>query len=72
MPGRRRTGAGTGGRGVDPSDLDEFNPRLGAALIADGRVYAGPTVYAGQVTLRPAIVDTFVDVLHQLIDDLMN
>ncbi|MEV6849679.1 pyridoxal-dependent decarboxylase [Actinoplanes sp. NPDC051411] len=66
--------------GVAPSDLDDLNRRLGAALIADGRVYAGTTVYAGQVALRPAIVnwrtgpadiELFVDVLHELIADLM-
>jgi glutamate/tyrosine decarboxylase-like PLP-dependent enzyme len=62
------------------SDLDDLNRRLGAALIADGRVYAGGTVYAGRVALRPAIVnwrtttadiDLFVDVLHELVADLM-
>jgi glutamate/tyrosine decarboxylase-like PLP-dependent enzyme len=67
--------------GVEPSDLDDFNRRLGAALIADGRVYAGTTVYAGRVALRPAIVnwrtgpadiELFVDVLHELITGLLN
>jgi glutamate/tyrosine decarboxylase-like PLP-dependent enzyme len=65
---------------VPAADLDAFNRRLAAALIADGRVYAGSTVYAGQVALRPAIVnwrttpadiDLFVDVLHELITDLL-
>ena len=67
--------------GVAPSDLDDLNRRLGAALIADGRVYAGTTVYAGRVALRPAIVnwrtgpadiELFVDVLHELITGLQN
>lgn len=65
--------------GLDDDELDAFNRRLGAALIADGRVYAGATVYAGRVALRPAIVnwrtttadiDLFVDVLHELVERL--
>ncbi|MCM4078837.1 pyridoxal phosphate-dependent decarboxylase family protein [Paractinoplanes hotanensis] len=60
-------------RGV--ADLDDFNRRLGAALLQDGRVYAGTTVYDGRVALRPAIVnwrtteadiDLFVDVVREL------
>ncbi|WP_127507124.1 pyridoxal phosphate-dependent decarboxylase family protein [Actinoplanes solisilvae] len=64
-------------RAVPPgvSDLDEHNRRLGAALLADGRVYAGTTVYDGRVALRPAIVnwrttaadvDLFVEVVREL------
>jgi glutamate/tyrosine decarboxylase-like PLP-dependent enzyme len=41
--------------GVD--DLDDLNRRLGAALLADGRVFLGTTVYAGKVALRPAITN---------------
>lgn len=41
--------------GVAEADLDELNRRLGAAIIADGRVYFGTTVYAGNVAFRPAI-----------------
>ncbi|MCY1140889.1 pyridoxal-dependent decarboxylase [Actinoplanes sp. Pm04-4] len=57
------------------ADLDDFNRRLGAALLADGRVYAGTTVYDGKVALRPAIVnwrtteadiDVFADVVLEL------
>jgi glutamate/tyrosine decarboxylase-like PLP-dependent enzyme len=43
--------------GVPDADLDELNARLGAALLADGRVYAGTTVYEGRTALRPAIVN---------------
>ena len=43
--------------GVAPEGLDELNRRLGAALLADGRVFAGTTVYDGKVALRLAIVD---------------
>ena len=43
--------------GVPESDLDDLNRRLGEALVEDGRVYAGTTVYRGMVALRPAIVN---------------
>ncbi|HEY0493235.1 MAG TPA: pyridoxal-dependent decarboxylase [Candidatus Dormibacteraeota bacterium] len=37
------------------TDLDDLNRRLGQAIIADGRVYFGTTVYGGKVAFRPAI-----------------
>lgn len=43
--------------GVGDERLDELNRRLGEALLADGRVYAGTTTYRGKVALRPAIVN---------------
>jgi glutamate/tyrosine decarboxylase-like PLP-dependent enzyme len=43
--------------GVSEAELDELNRRLGAALLEDGRVYAGTTIYEGRVALRPAIVN---------------
>jgi glutamate/tyrosine decarboxylase-like PLP-dependent enzyme len=61
--------------GVPEAELDEFNRRLGEALLDDGRVFAGTTVYGGRVALRPAIVnwrttdadiDLFVDVVREL------
>jgi glutamate/tyrosine decarboxylase-like PLP-dependent enzyme len=61
--------------GVPDSDLDELNRKVGAALLADGRVFAGTTVYGGRVALRPAIVnwrtteadvDLLVDVVREL------
>nr|WP_296070689.1 pyridoxal-dependent decarboxylase [uncultured Actinoplanes sp.] len=61
--------------GVPPEALDDLNRAVGAALIDDGRVYAGTTVYEGRVALRPAIVnwrtterdvDLFVDVVLDL------
>jgi len=61
--------------GVPEEDLDELNRRVGAALLEDGRVFAGTTVYGGRVALRPAIVnwrttetdiDLFVDVVREL------
>ncbi|MDQ6918565.1 MAG: aminotransferase class V-fold PLP-dependent enzyme [Candidatus Dormibacteraeota bacterium] len=42
-------------REVAEADLDELNRRLGAAVLADGRVYFGTTVHAGMVAFRPAI-----------------
>jgi hypothetical protein len=42
--------------GLAEGDLDELNRRLGQAVLDDGRVYFGTTVYAGKVAFRPAIV----------------
>jgi glutamate/tyrosine decarboxylase-like PLP-dependent enzyme len=56
--------------------LDALNRRIGEALLADGRVFAGTTVYDGVVALRPAIVnwrteerdvDLLVDVVLELV-----
>jgi len=61
--------------GVPEAELDDLNRRVGAALLTDGRVFAGTTVYDGKVALRPAIVnwrtteadvDLFVDVVREL------
>ncbi|HEX6679362.1 MAG TPA: aminotransferase class V-fold PLP-dependent enzyme [Gaiellaceae bacterium] len=41
----------------DEVALDELNRRVGAAVIEDGRVYFGTTVYRGHVCFRPAIVN---------------
>ncbi len=43
--------------GTPEADLDDLNRRLGAAIVADGRVYMGTTVYDGKVALRPAITN---------------
>jgi glutamate/tyrosine decarboxylase-like PLP-dependent enzyme len=43
--------------GVPEGRLDELNRRLGAAVLEDGRVYFGTTVYEGRVAFRPAIVN---------------
>ncbi len=57
------------------AELDALNVRLGAELLADGRVYAGTTRYRGVVAFRPAIVnwrtteadvDLLVDVVREL------
>ncbi len=60
---------------VTGQELDELNGRLGQAILQDGRVYAGTTVYKDQVALRPAIsnwrttaadVEFFVEVVREL------
>jgi glutamate/tyrosine decarboxylase-like PLP-dependent enzyme len=43
--------------GVAEDELDELNERLGQAVLDDGRVYFGTTVYGGNVAFRPAIVN---------------
>jgi glutamate/tyrosine decarboxylase-like PLP-dependent enzyme len=43
--------------GYPVEGLDELNRRLGAELLADGRVYVGTTVQRGMTALRPAIVN---------------
>jgi glutamate/tyrosine decarboxylase-like PLP-dependent enzyme len=56
--------------------LDDLNRAVGEAVLADGRVFAGTTVYDGVVALRPAIVnwrtgeddvDLLVDVVRELV-----
>ena len=39
------------------NELDDLNRRIGAAVIADGRVYFGTTIYASKVAFRPAITN---------------
>jgi glutamate/tyrosine decarboxylase-like PLP-dependent enzyme len=62
-------------RGVPEDELDGLNRRLGEALLEDGRVFAGTTLFEGKVAFRPAIVnwrtheadvDLLVDVLSEL------
>lgn len=62
--------------GIDDAEaLDELNRRIGQALVADGRVYAGTTRYRGVVAFRPAIagwritereIDLLADVVAEL------
>ena len=56
-------------------ELDALNRRLGEAILEDGRVYVGTTVYRGHVAFRPAVVnwrtteadvDLLVDVVREL------
>jgi glutamate/tyrosine decarboxylase-like PLP-dependent enzyme len=64
---------------VPEADLDELNRRLGKALLADGRVFAGTTTYEGRIAFRPAIVnwsteegdvDLLIDVLLELLEGI--
>ncbi|HZD78616.1 MAG TPA: pyridoxal-dependent decarboxylase, partial [Actinomycetota bacterium] len=43
--------------GVPEERLDDLNRRLGEAVLEDGRVHFGTTVYEGRVAFRPAIVN---------------
>jgi glutamate/tyrosine decarboxylase-like PLP-dependent enzyme len=61
--------------GLSEPELDEVNRRLGEALLDDGRVFAGATMYGGRAALRPAIsnwrttaadLDLFVEVVREL------
>jgi glutamate/tyrosine decarboxylase-like PLP-dependent enzyme len=61
--------------GSPEGELDQINRRLGQAVIADGTVYFGTTVYAGKVAFRPAIanwrtterdVDIILEVVRRL------
>jgi glutamate/tyrosine decarboxylase-like PLP-dependent enzyme len=65
--------------GAEDSELNDLNRRVGEALLADGRVFAGTTVYNGQVALRPALsnwrtrevdLDLLVAVVRELADKL--
>jgi glutamate/tyrosine decarboxylase-like PLP-dependent enzyme len=42
---------------AEKKELDELNRELGQAVLDDGRVYFGTTVYGGKVAFRPAIVN---------------
>ncbi len=66
--------------GVPEDELDDLNRRLGAMVLADGRVYFGTTVYGGRVAFRPAIVnwrtterdvDLLLDVVLELARELL-
>jgi glutamate/tyrosine decarboxylase-like PLP-dependent enzyme len=56
-------------------ELDQLNLRLGEAVLADGRVYVGTTLWAGRVAFRPAFVnwrttDEDVDVLVEVLREV--
>jgi glutamate/tyrosine decarboxylase-like PLP-dependent enzyme len=64
--------------GFPEEGLDDLNRRLGESVLADGRVFAGTTVYDGSVALRPAIVnwrteeedvELLVDVVRELVPE---
>lgn len=66
-------------KGLDEPALNALNERLGSALLADGRIYVGTTLFEGRRALRPAIVnwrttetdiDLLVDVILEVGDSL--
>jgi glutamate/tyrosine decarboxylase-like PLP-dependent enzyme len=62
--------------GLNEADLNELNAELGAALLADGRVFAGTTTYDGKVCFRPAFVNWLtteedVDLLPAVLSELL-
>jgi glutamate/tyrosine decarboxylase-like PLP-dependent enzyme len=67
-------------RGEPEDSLDDLNRRLGAAIVSDGRVYFGTTLYGDRVAFRPAIsnwrttesdVDLIVAVTKELGSELL-
>jgi len=57
------------------ADLDALNTVLGKAILDDGRVFVGTTVYKGMTALRPAIVnwrttETDIDLLVSVVREL--
>jgi len=55
--------------------LDTLNAKLGADVLADGRVYVGTTRYRGRVAFRPAIVnwrttEADVDLIVEVVREL--
>ena len=61
--------------GRSEPELNDVNRRLGEALLNDGRVFTGTTVYGGRTALRPAIsnwrttatdLDFLVEVVREL------
>lgn len=63
--------------GAAEEDLDELNSKIGAAVLEDGRVYFGTTIFGGRVAFRPAIVnwrttEQDVDLLVEVVRELGN
>jgi hypothetical protein len=60
---------------VADAELDDLNRRLGEAVLEDGRVFVGTTVYRGKVAFRPAFVnwmstDDDADLLIEVVREL--
>ena len=75
LPRSRSTSPAATARRLAEPELDDVNRRLSEALLDDGRVFAGGTVYGGRVALRPAIsnwrttaadLDLLVEVVREL------
>ncbi len=55
--------------------LDDLNARIGAQILADGRIYMGTTRYRGMTVFRPAIVnwrttETDVDLIIDVVREI--
>ncbi len=62
-------------RGHTDEGLDDLNRRVGDAVLADGRVYVGTTVYDGRRALRAVIINwrttrEDIDLLLEVVRDL--
>lgn len=59
---------------VRKRDLDQLNERLGARVLASGKVYVGTTRYRSRVAFRPAIANwrTRESDLDLLIEEILN
>jgi glutamate/tyrosine decarboxylase-like PLP-dependent enzyme len=60
---------------TDGPALDDLNRRIGAAALADGRVFFGSTEYGGRVAFRPAMVnwrtrEEDIDLVAQVVSEL--
>ena len=63
--------------GLEEPELDQLNRDLGEALLRDGRVFSGTTVYAGRVAFRPAFVnwqttEADVELLLEVLEELLD
>ncbi|MET0233258.1 MAG: pyridoxal-dependent decarboxylase [Kibdelosporangium sp.] len=61
--------------GMPEDEVELLNQRLGVELLADGRVYAGTTIYRGVTALRPAIVnwrttEADIDLLFAVVQEI--
>lgn len=56
--------------GRTEEEIDDLNRRLGEAILADGTVYVGTTVYRGRVALRAVVINwrTTSDDVELLVD----
>ena len=67
--------------GLEPDELNRLNVRLGEAILKDGRLYMGTTVFGGRVAFKPAFVNwrttsreirLVLPTLRELARDLLN
>ena len=66
---------GPGAERLAEERLNDINRWLGKAILEDGRVYLGTTIYASKVAMRPAIVnwrtrEEDIDLLIEVVREL--